>query len=178
MITLSRCGRSHSNVHVSNIPKLKNFVFCDDRDILVVVLGVYFIVFNKKAEDRMHRFHNQAAGEDGIKGIRACWSKGHHPLLWRITKFKEKSRFWINIHRRHIVIDPVAILQLDKSDENLCPIDVYLYFQGTEEELSRAQQLVINYPGGGFVTMNHLHHESYVQKWTNYRLVLTISSAV
>merc|ERR1719204_2885094 len=82
------------------------------RDMLVVpVLGVYFVIFNQRAEDRMHRFHNQAT----IEGIRACWQKGRHPILWRITKFNEKKR--IQIHRRHIVIDPVSILGLSSNNE-------------------------------------------------------------
>eukprot|EP01083_Nonionella_stella_P168873 571420_1 len=117
----------------------------------------------------MHRFHQEAT----IEGIRACWTKARHPLLWTITKSKEKIR--INIHRRLIQINPISVLNIPNNNENLCPIDVYLYFQGTEQELSESRHLVINYPGGGFVTMNHLHHESYVQKYANYLRVPIIS---
>ena len=152
---------SHFTLHiVSSLP---------NRQILALALGGYFIIFNKRGENRMHRFHNQAT----IEGIRACWTKARHPFLWRLTKLKEKTR--IKIHRRRITIDPVSILHLNATDENLVPIDVYLYFQGTDEELSNAKQMVINYPGGGFVTMNHLHHESYVQKWANYLHIPFIS---
>ena len=123
------------------------------RDTLSVLLGAYYIIFTNKAEDRMHRFHQEAT----IEGVRACWTKGRHPLLWKITKFNQRNK--INIHRRHIIIDPIKILNIRTNEENLSPINVYLYFQGTDEELSKSKHVVINYPGGGFVTMNHLHHE-------------------
>ena len=125
------------------------------------------ITFPRKAEDRMHRFHQHPT----IEGVRACWCKGRHPLLWTITKLQERlDGLRIQIHRRKYVINPIKILNIDpnRNDENLAPIEAYLYFQGSEEQLSKCKHLVINYPGGGFVTMNHLHHESYVQQWANY----------
>ena len=104
------------------------------RDIVSIILGGYFIIFSKKAEDRMHRFHQNAT----IEGVRACWNKARHPILWRITQMKQPLK--IAIHRRKLT----TIKR--QSDNSL--IDCYLYFQGTEESLKKARHVVINYPGG------------------------------
>ena len=123
------------------------------RQIIQIILGAYFILFPNKAEDRMLRFHQNPT----IEGIRLCWEKGRHPLLWSAAQLQQPLK--IKIHRKLIPI-------LRKVDGSV--IKCYMYFQGTLNELKNARHVVINYPGGGFVAMNHLHHETYVRKWANY----------
>lgn len=137
--------------------KVRQYIYCSNtehRNTVSIILGGYYIIFSKKAEDRMHRFHQNAT----IKGIRACWNKGRHPLLWRISQLKQPTK--IAMHRKRIN----TIFRQD----GRTLIECYLYFQGSISDLKNARNIVIVYPGGGFVAMNHKHHEVYLRKWANY----------
>ncbi len=46
------------------------------------------------------------------------------------------------------------------------PITIYLFYAGTEKELSEQTELVFDIPGGGFICMNPEHHEERLIRWT------------
>lgn len=51
------------------------------------------------------------------------------------------------------------------SRSHLPPVKAMLFFNGTEEELSKATQIVIDYPGGGFIAMGPECHEERLRRW-------------
>lgn len=51
------------------------------------------------------------------------------------------------------------------SRANLPPVKGMLFFAGTEEELTKATELVIDFPGGGFVAMGPDCHEERLRRW-------------
>lgn len=40
-----------------------------------------------------------------------------------------------------------------------------LFFDGTEQELSQCRDLVMDFPGGGFICMGPEHHEERLRRW-------------
>lgn len=51
------------------------------------------------------------------------------------------------------------------SRAGLPPVKAMLFFNGTEEELAKATQLVVDYPGGGFIAMGPECHEERLRAW-------------
>lgn len=46
------------------------------------------------------------------------------------------------------------------------PITVWMYFDGSELELSQQTELIFDIPGGGFICMSPEHHEERTIRWT------------
>jgi acetyl esterase/lipase len=45
------------------------------------------------------------------------------------------------------------------------PITAYLFFAPPEHRLSQATDLILDFPGGGFVAMTPEHHEDRLRMW-------------
>lgn len=56
------------------------------------------------------------------------------------------------------------------------PITAYLFFAPPESQLCHATDLILDFPGGGFVAMSPEHHEERLRMWavTTGRPVLSI----
>jgi len=68
------------------------------------------------------------------------------------------------------------LLPRPKSSSYTRPITAYLYFAPPAQTLSEATDLILDYPGGGFVAMSPAHHEERLRIWavTTKRPVLSI----
>lgn len=53
------------------------------------------------------------------------------------------------------------------SSTSLPPITAWLFFEGTEEQLQKTTQLILLFPGGGFVTQDPICHEDYTAQWAH-----------
>lgn len=42
----------------------------------------------------------------------------------------------------------------------------WLFFVGSELELKESTELILDFPGGGFVAMDPTHHEERLRAWT------------
>src|SRR4051794_9314514 len=75
----------------------------------------------------------------------------------------------INIRRKILLPRP-------SSSTYARPMTVYLFFAGSESELAKATELILDFPGGGFVAMTPEHHEERLRMWakTTRRPVLSI----
>ena len=49
---------------------------------------------------------------------------------------------------------------------NSKPVVAWLYFAGSDEELERSKDLMLDLPGGGFVCMDPSHHDERLHHWT------------
>jgi acetyl esterase/lipase len=64
----------------------------------------------------------------------------------------------VTIHRKIHLPRP-------KSSTYQRPITAYLFFAPPEKQLSRATDLILDFPGGGFVSMSPEHHEERLRTW-------------
>lgn len=62
---------------------------------------------------------------------------------------------------RHVTIPRPA----SSSRSSLPPVKAMLFFSGTEAELAVATQLVVDFPGGGFIAMGPECHEERLRAW-------------
>jgi len=51
------------------------------------------------------------------------------------------------------------------SRSQLPPVKAILFFAGTEEQLAKSTQLVVDFPGGGFIAMGPECHEERLRAW-------------
>ena len=68
------------------------------------------------------------------------------------------------------------LLPRPKSSSYDRPITAWLFFGRSEQELSKATELILDFPGGGFVAMTPEHHEERLRMWavSSGRPVLSI----
>jgi acetyl esterase/lipase len=45
------------------------------------------------------------------------------------------------------------------------PITAYLFFAPAERNLAQSTDLILDFPGGGFIAMNPEHHEERLRMW-------------
>jgi len=124
------------------------------RDFATTILVIYYLVFSRAAEDKMNRM-NQVAN---VKTMRACWEKNKHPVLKRITRMLDSNKK-IQIHRR--------LLQGFLREDDHSHIPCYLYYQGSDDELAKERKVVLHFHGGGFVSMNPILHENYLNHYAD-----------
>jgi acetyl esterase/lipase len=103
--------------------------------------------------------------------MRASWEKSTHPLFRLITYF---NRGYLPI-RRDIEIERPEKPSPSSFSCPLPPVKARLYFPGTEEELARASQIILDIPGGGFVAMTPKHHDDYLSQWARNLNVPVVS---
>eukprot|EP00656_Telonema_subtile_P047173 TRINITY_DN5402_c0_g3_i8.p1 TRINITY_DN5402_c0_g3~~TRINITY_DN5402_c0_g3_i8.p1 ORF type:complete len:337 (+),score=67.12 TRINITY_DN5402_c0_g3_i8:469-1479(+) len=118
-----------------------------------ILMGALYLVFSRKAEIKVRSFqqnidHNM---------IRACWTKGRHPLL-RLVRDLDMPVMSV----RYEAFVP-------RSDGN-GDVRVLVMYNGSESELRNEQRkgprkLLLSFPGGGFVAMNPEDHEDYLSVW-------------
>src|SRR5690606_35668422 len=59
-------------------------------------------------------------------------------------------------------------IRIDRPDESLYsePIEAWLYFEGSADELAQQTKILLDFPGGGFVAMSPRHHEDKLMAWS------------
>lgn len=87
--------------------------------------------------------------------LRATWNKTDNPYLRIFTWF---SRVSLPIRRK---------ITLPRPTHTSCsqPIVAWLFFDGSEAELARSTELILDFPGGGFIAMGPTHHEERLSLW-------------
>jgi len=48
------------------------------------------------------------------------------------------------------------------------PVTAYLFFAPPESQLGKATELILDFPGGGFIAMSPEHHEERLRLWAAY----------
>ena len=87
-----------------------------------------------------------------------------------------KLRFITHISIPQLGVRRKILLPRPKSSSYTRPIAAYLFFARPESELCKATDLILDFPGGGFVAMSPEHHEERLRQWavTTGRPVLSL----
>ncbi|KAJ7772533.1 Alpha/Beta hydrolase protein [Mycena maculata] len=119
------------------------------RDISSILFSGYYILYPNEADEKLRRFRAVPT----VEMLRRCWEKTSNPY---IRAFTHLPRVTI---RRKILLPRPAGSTYDR------PIIGYLYFALPEKQLSKATDLILDFPGGGFVAMSPEHHEERLRVW-------------
>ncbi|ORX99921.1 alpha/beta-hydrolase [Basidiobolus meristosporus CBS 931.73] len=118
-------------------------------NILSIVFTVFYLVFSERADQKVRRIRAQPT----VEYMRMSWEKSLHPLL-RFASRLRKPR--LTIEKRMLIPRPA------KYACGPNPIRAYIYYTGTKESYTHCSRIILNFPGGGFVTMNPECHEDYL----------------
>lgn len=117
--------------------------------------------------------------------LRTTWEKTTHPVvsLNRLARHLSlsdtafsKIRFVTHLSLPQLGVRRKILLPRPKSSSYTRPIAAYLFFAPAESELSKATDLILDCPGGGYVAMSPEHHEERLRIWavTTGRPVLSL----
>ncbi|KAL5485309.1 hypothetical protein ACEPAI_7951 [Sanghuangporus weigelae] len=122
------------------------------RDICSIVFSLYYVFHGDKAESKLLRLRELST----LEFLRGTWNKTHNIYLRAISApFRQAVQI-----RRQLCLKRPKALEYDR------PITAWLFFAGSEAELSQATELILDFPGGGFVAMDPTDHEDRLRAWT------------
>ncbi|TFY75373.1 hypothetical protein EWM64_g8640 [Hericium alpestre] len=130
------------------------------RDICSVIFSAYYIAYANEADEKLRRFRAVPT----VEMLRATWEKTTNPYLRLLSRTE------------HVALYRKILLPRPNSSPYKRPIHVYLYFHPLAEAaentdplamLALQEDLILDFPGGGFVAMTPEHHEERLRSWAN-----------
>lgn len=118
------------------------------KHIASALFSVYYLIFANQADEKVRKVRATIT----VEQLRISWEKNNTPFIKAITA----------LARPRVAI--VKRLQIQRGDD-LPPVDAWLYFDGTVEELIQQEKIVISFPGGGFVSMSPREHDDAHMSW-------------
>src|SRR5690606_25111599 len=94
-----------------------------------------------------------------VDHLRVSWDKVNTPYLKALSSI---------LHPRPNRFGPRQ-LRIPRPKESVyqVPIDVWVYFEGTREQLTNCHKVILDFPGGGFVAMNPRTHDDRLLSWAH-----------
>ncbi|KAK9767167.1 hypothetical protein K7432_003258 [Basidiobolus ranarum] len=122
-------------------------------NILSIAFTLFYLVFAERADQKVRKIRSQPT----VEYMRMSWEKSLHPLL-RLGSKLTKPR--LSVEKRILIPRP------SKYACGPNPIRAHIYFAGVKESYQFCSKIILNFPGGGFVTMNPECHEDYLAQMT------------
>lgn len=104
--------------------------------------------------------------------LRTTWEKTSNPYvrLALIVSYTQTALLMLHQLRMLTVHPRVSIrrkilLARPKDSTQRRPITTWLFFVPPADQLAQATDLILDFPGGGFVSMNPEHHEERLRMW-------------
>ncbi|WWC69585.1 uncharacterized protein I206_103528 [Kwoniella pini CBS 10737] len=123
------------------------------KDISSMLFTGYYLLWATEGDEVLRRFRAVCS----VEMLRVTWEKTKNPYVRILTSF-HRPRVTII---RHLTIPRPPT----SSRANLPSVKAMLFFDGTDAELAKATEMVIDYPGGGFVAMGPECHEERLRAW-------------
>ncbi|WRT67030.1 uncharacterized protein IL334_003996 [Kwoniella shivajii] len=123
------------------------------RDICSMLFTGYYLVWATEGDEVLRRFRAVCS----VEMLRTTWEKTMNPYV-RLLTITHRPR--LPIIRHLTIIRPPT-----SSRANLPSVKAMLFFNGTDAELATATELVVDYPGGGFIAMGPECHEERLRAW-------------
>lgn len=118
-----------------------------------MIFTVYYLICAEQADEMTKRVR----GALTLQHMRVSWEKPNTPYIQFLSRLSRPKT-------RHCQPRKIRLPRPEFSDEQE-PIDAWLYFTGTKEELRRAERVVMDIPGGGFVAMDPRCHDDKLMAW-------------
>ncbi|KAL6310381.1 Alpha/Beta hydrolase protein [Sparassis latifolia] len=119
------------------------------KDLCSVLFSIYYIIYATEADEKVRKFRAVPT----VEMLRTTWEKTTNPYIRAITHLPK-----VTIRRRLFLPRP--------GDSTYTrPIVAWLFFAPPEHHLARATDLILDFPGGGFISMTPEHHEDRLRMW-------------
>lgn len=124
------------------------------RDIASIAFSVYYLIAAEQADEKVRKVRATVT----VEHLRVSWEKSSTPYIKFITTLLHPFR--TRYAPRHLKI------QRPKESGQKEPVDVWIYFEGSSEELKTQKKIVLDIPGGGFVAMGPRNHDDKLMGWS------------
>ncbi|THH15139.1 hypothetical protein EW146_g5296 [Bondarzewia mesenterica] len=130
------------------------------RDICSAIFSVYYIIYASEADEKVRRFRAVPT----VEMLRVTWEKTSNPYVRLL------------IHRQSLAFYRRILLPRPQSSPYSRPITVHLYFSPLDAHalhkdpaaaLATQEDLILDFPGGGFIAMTPEHHEERLRMWAS-----------
>ncbi|KEP55388.1 alpha/beta-hydrolase [Rhizoctonia solani 123E] len=119
------------------------------RDLAAMAFSAYYVIYANEADEKLRKYRATAS----IEMLRTTWEKtSKNPWIRAITYFERPC---LPVVRKMVFPRP--------GSEH--PFTAYLFFARPEEELKNQRELLLDFPGGGFICMSPLDHEERLRRW-------------
>ncbi|ORZ23489.1 Alpha/Beta hydrolase protein [Absidia repens] len=122
------------------------------RHVCSFLFSFYYLFFADDAEEKVRRVRATMS----VEQMRVSWEKAaNNPILLAFSKLNRPS---FSIRR---------ILHFDRPDyhQHLPPTEVYFFYHGPPDTLAQHNTILLQFPGGGFVSMPPPCHEDALAAW-------------
>ncbi|KAI0341955.1 alpha/beta-hydrolase [Trametopsis cervina] len=119
------------------------------KDICSIIFSVYYIIYATEADEKLRRFRAVPT----VEMLRTTWEKTSNPYMRALAGLPRMT-----VRRKLLLPRPT-----DSGYQR--PITAWLFFAPPEHLLSRATELILDFPGGGFISMTPEHHEDRLRMW-------------
>ncbi|GAA5808805.1 hypothetical protein MFLAVUS_002202 [Mucor flavus] len=125
------------------------------RHILSLVFSAYYLVFADDAEEKVRRVRSTIS----IDQMRVSWEKvAQNPILGLFSK----------ILRPRLAIRDILTIDRPLYHKDLPAIEVYRYYTGLKDTYAQHDTILLQFPGGGFVSMPPPCHEDSLSVWAKH----------
>ncbi|KAL5340763.1 CLN3 protein-domain-containing protein [Aspergillus crustosus] len=123
------------------------------RDIASLGCTAYYLFAAEQADDKVRRVRATLT----VEHLRVSWNKGTTPYLWALAGL---------VRPRLTNYGPRA-LRIPRPRQSIYtePTNAWLYFDGPLSALRDQTSIVLDIPGGGFVSMTPRHSEDRLLAW-------------
>ncbi|KAI1794112.1 alpha/beta-hydrolase [Ganoderma leucocontextum] len=119
------------------------------RDMCSILFSIYYIIYANEADEKLRKFRAVPT----VEMLRATWEKTTNPYLRMLTVHPR-----VSIRRKILLARP-----MDSTQRR--PITTWLFFAPPADQLAQTTDLILDFPGGGFVSMTPEHHEERLRTW-------------
>ncbi|KAH0827393.1 Alpha/Beta hydrolase protein [Lanmaoa asiatica] len=117
------------------------------KDICSILFSIYYIVYANEADEKLRRFRAVPT----VEMFRTTWEKTSNLYVILISPI-------MSLHRKILLPRPTTSTY-DR------PITVHIYFAPPAPQLHNTTDLILDFPGGGFVAMSPDHHDERLRTW-------------
>ncbi|RCH86716.1 hypothetical protein CU098_006540, partial [Rhizopus stolonifer] len=122
------------------------------RHILSLVFSMYYLVFADAAEEKVRKTRSTIS----IEQMRNSWEKvAHNPILGFVS----------SLMRPRLSLADIIMVHRPDFHQDLPPIEVYRYYCLNDGKLADHDTILLQFPGGGFVSMPPPCHEDALYAW-------------
>ncbi len=118
-------------------------------DISAILFSFYYLIFAEQADNKVRNYKSVLS----TKLARISWEKAsNNPYIKAFTWFSTPK---VKLTKKIIISRP-------KGSEYEEGISIYIWFDGTEEELKKQNKIIYKIHGGGFISMTPLDFEPFL----------------
>ncbi|PWY69756.1 lipase [Aspergillus heteromorphus CBS 117.55] len=123
------------------------------RDIASMVFSGYYIIAAERADEKVRRVRATLT----VEHMRVSWNKSTTPYLWTLA----------SLVRPRLTRYPPRAIRIPRPPSSIYdePTSAWLYFDGPLTALRDQTCVVLDIPGGGFVSMSPRHSEDRLLAW-------------